>query len=880
MDELEQRKKDFFRKLKGFISEQPQESKQAADKSQPQQDISIQKAKEVFEKLNFGRKNWLYWLGLIPVLIIGWYVRIQNLSLLAGKYLIELDSYFFFRYAKIIYETGTLPAIDMMRFVPLGYTTAPFKFFSMTLTYMYKFVHAFFPSMTQIQWHIYYPPVITIISFVFFFLFVKELFGNKIAWISTAFLAVIPAYIQRTSAGFADHEAMAMLWMFISLWFIALMIKSRDIKKILFFSMLSAIFAAMMIQTWGGYRYLTLAVGIFFVLAVYLSKIDKYKFAGIITWFVITFVAISFYFSRGLSLSMLTNFETMPFMFGILSWCIINALPKIKQANFLTEKLTLHGAAAVIAIIAVLIIGAATGMLKSFVYEFLAQAFKMSYTQGASRFWMTVSESQRPQFFGGSGLWGNFGWLTIISIFGGGLLFYYILRKKQEGGLLKNKMAIAGAAAMSAFLLIFILGSFENSSTIGQFFSNTLVYWFFAILAAMVFVFYKLFKNFDAIFSEENLAFLLMLSIFIIGFIVSHNQIRMLFAFAPPAAIASAFTIEKLRVFAYKTKPSQIITVLFALLVIYLIYSSGQVALAFNRGSGSMVPGQWESAMTFLREQTPKDSVIAHWWDYGHMTIAVGERAAVTDGGNVRSWNHDSGRYFLTGKERDMTFSYLKTHNVTHILISEEEIPKYHAFSLIGSEENFDRYTQIGIFSQQQQREVRDGTMLIYGGGWPLDNNIVVGNLILPANGAAIGGFSIIADNSTLKDPIAYVVYNGQQYQFGISCVYLNGQKLQFEQNNTQLVNGCIVLAPDIIDQNQANPIGVLFWLSEKSYDTNLARLYMYDENDPNFKLVYSDNTPLGLYQGRIIGPIKIWEVIYPVGVKTNSIFLENSKYG
>ena len=201
----------------------------------------------------FKNTNLYYWLGLIPIFIIALFVRIQNLPLLKGKYLIELDSYFFFRYAKMILEQGAKPAMDMMRYVPVGTNVAgngAYTFFPKTMVFFYKILHLFFTNLSQIEWHIIYPPVITIISFVFFFLLIKELFNYRVAFIATAFLAVIPAYIQRTGAGFADHEAVAMLWMFVSLWLFVLAWKSDNWKKFLPLAAVSGIFASMLTATW------------------------------------------------------------------------------------------------------------------------------------------------------------------------------------------------------------------------------------------------------------------------------------------------------------------------------------------------------------------------------------------------------------------------------------------------------------------------------------------------------------------------------------------------------------------------------------------------------------------------------------------------------
>ncbi|HKZ49978.1 MAG TPA: STT3 domain-containing protein, partial [Candidatus Nanoarchaeia archaeon] len=239
-------------------------------------------------KLNlpkFENKKLLYLLGLIPIFFIALYIRTRNLGLLQGKYLIELDSYFFFRYSKMLFEQGSVPAIDFMRYVPVGHQTESLLFFPKTMVFFYKIAHAIFPNLSQIEWHIIYPPVITVISLVFFFLFIKELFGYKTAFFSTAFLAVIPAYLQRTGAGFADHEAVAMLWMFLSLWLFVLAWKSGNLKKLLPLTALSGIFAGMMAGTWGGYLFLSSGVSLFVVAyAVLNPDFDRKYFLQFLVW--------------------------------------------------------------------------------------------------------------------------------------------------------------------------------------------------------------------------------------------------------------------------------------------------------------------------------------------------------------------------------------------------------------------------------------------------------------------------------------------------------------------------------------------------------------------------------------------------------------------
>jgi len=111
-----------------------------------------------------------------------------------------------------------------------------------------------------------------------------------------------------------------------------------------------------------------------------------------------------------------------------------------------------------------------------------------------------------------------------------------------------------------------------------------------------------------------------------------------------------------------------------------------------------------------------------------------------------------------------------------------------------------------------------------------------------------------------------------RKYTIQISLGFISMEKMILISN--------LVIVPYYNSETDARQIGGAFWLSEKVYDTNFARLYIYGENDTNFKLVYSDSVPLGYYQGQLIGPIKIWEVNYPSHIKADPKYMEESRYG
>jgi len=87
---------------------------------------------------------------------------------------------------------------------------------------------------------------------------------------------------------------------------------------------------------------------------------------------------------------------------------------------------------------------------------------------------------------------------------------------------------------------------------------------------------------------------------------------------------------------------------------------------------------------------------------------------------------------------------------------------------------------------------------------------------------------------------------------------------------------------------------GALLYLSNRTVKSQLARLYLYNENNSNFRLVHNEpdeivsnlraqgvlteNQDFLYYPGADLrGPIKIWEINYPAGIQVKQEFLNTS---
>jgi asparagine N-glycosylation enzyme membrane subunit Stt3 len=834
-------------------------------------DLSKQREK-VVELLKTGN---IYYILLLPILALGWFVRTRNLPILQGKYLLGLDPYAFFRYSQEIFETGTLVTHDMMRYVPLGYTLRmDYKFMSYFLTYCYKIIHVVSPSMSQIEWHIIYPPVMTIISFIFFFLFVKEMFDGKVAILATAFLAVIPTYIYRTGAGFADHEALAMLFMFIAFWLFSLMWKSENKIRAILFGVGAGAFTTAMSFSWpGGYKFLITSIALFSILATLFTKLEKQQVLGYVGF------AASFIIFSAIGYGQITfikEVENLALLFSV-AVLVANKVKSIKTISTDIGKLLPYKIPTSLLILCGLaLVGLIVGWILGLV-DFSFIIGKLLHPGGTSRFAFTVSENQQPYFIGGNGWWYGFGWTFLLAFFGS---IYMVINMFKS---IKVGMAVAGSYAI--FIIIFIFGRFSPDAKytkIAAFSSNTYLGWFalFVVtLIALYIYYYNKDKNkFNEIF---NVHWGLMLTFiwFLFTAIIARGAVRTIFAFAPAVAIVASYFVVKLSQDLFKqSNVEKGIALILIIFTIFCLYNNMVQATIINSNSGSGLPGQWEQSMTWIRDNTAEDAVIAHWWDYGYWTQTIGERATVLDGGNAMQWDHAMGRYGLTHNNLLETFEYFKTHKVTHLLISEEEIGKYHAFSTIGSDESFDRKSTISVFTLNDEKELRDGTEHIYQGGWGLDQDIIVDMRVIP-EGTPLGAITINQNkDGSYNAPKAYFFPNNQQVELEVNCLVVGGKQLSF--NIEQGVDACVVVVPYFIDAQNVHENGAVLFASTKVHAGNFARLYLYNENIPGFNKVYDDGTPFGIYQGRIIGPIRIWEINYPTGTETNDKYLERSIYG
>ena len=182
----------------------------------------------------------------------------------------DLDPWLFTRYAKTIVENGSLPKIDMMRYVPLGFDNSKeLKMVSYFIVFNHKILK-FFGNNNFMYAAVVTPVILFALTIIAYFLFVREIFSRKgknlkanlIALAATFLMIVTPSFLSRTIAGIPEKESTAFFFMFLSFFIFLKSWKTENLKVAVVLSILAGIATGLMGLTWGGVIYVFVSISI------------------------------------------------------------------------------------------------------------------------------------------------------------------------------------------------------------------------------------------------------------------------------------------------------------------------------------------------------------------------------------------------------------------------------------------------------------------------------------------------------------------------------------------------------------------------------------------------------------------------------------------
>jgi len=84
-----------------------------------------------------------------------------------------------------------------------------------------------------------------------------------------------------------------------------------------------------------------------------------------------------------------------------------------------------------------------------------------------------------------------------------------------------------------------------------------------------------------------------------------------------------------------------LILILFAMPLVYpelnWITAIDEPPVLLTGGTGNPPSNDWKDALEWMKNNTPENSVIASWWDYGYWIQSLGERATISDNSTIHS---------------------------------------------------------------------------------------------------------------------------------------------------------------------------------------------------------------------------------------------------
>jgi len=868
---------------------------------------------------------------ILALIILGSWIRLQNLPLLkdvtTDKYIpLALDPFYFLRMAETTVSQGSLPVIDIMRYpaAQLGFTPG---ITDNAIVWIYKIGNIF--SNISIQFaDVIYPVIFFILGFIVFFFLSYTLTKSKIvALISSAFLAIIPSYLYRTMAGFADHEAIGMFVFFSVLLCYTITLKFLDkansenknfLFKIIFFGILLGFLSALTAVSWGGivkfvFLIIPISFGLFWIFKFKKPKRkDSRLFYFIFFYILWIFTSIlfgllfNFSFTKMINIVFLSSssiFNGIIFLFVIIDFLII----KLKWASEFIENKKLKKYRILLSIVFAVIIGLLFfSIMGKNILNLISQTFgRFLHPFGSTRTGLTVSENQQPYLKN----WINQTGEGFFYIFLAGL---YLFGIKIATNIKKKKKQIFFGLSWVILISGILFSRISSSSILNGTNLISKIFYFGSILLFLIY-FMKIYFDEDFKLKPE---LMIIFAWTIVMLIAARGAIRFFFLITPFACFSAGFFIVNL-VKYFKENKGEVLKVILGLILILTfigIIMSVNTFLTSSITTAKYTPPsadtQWQYAMQWVRENTANDSIFVHWWDYGYWVQYLGKRPTVTDGGHgVSFWDHLVGRYVLTSQKPEASLSFMKTHNVSYLLMDPTDLGKYGAYSKIGSgPEGDDRYSSIPVIlpDPKQTQETSKETTRVYPTGLIIDEDIIYNDdneeIFLPAEKAVLIGIILKNNDNFIEQPKAVYLYNNHQYYIPLRYLFFKGKLHDFEKG----LDSVIKVIPSIkgTQQMEIDHFGAVIYLSPKVSKSLFAQLYLLNDafnNYPTIRLAHSENLlineiiklkdpnfeeifycPPGLsYGGQICdgfeGPIKIWRVGYPSNIITNEEFLRTS---
>ena len=780
----------------------------------------------------------------LGILLLTFCIRIQGVDRIPDGQFTENDAYTYYWQSEIIDKQWILPDKDMHRWLPVGRDNRQLL---PIYSYVIAYLHKLFPWVSIYQIQIYLPTLCFTLSVCVIYLFLFQTNGIIFASIVGILLATLPGSISRSAAGFGDRDAWCYMLgvLAITSYLYREQLQSGKWRTI------TTIFCGLIVFI-GGLSWEAFGIFILIILSLELWKFCTTTIQHIlkehIIWtlsFVPGLYLISPVYRTGYGFSehvaALVLFPSLMFL-AILA---IHAL-LIKHVKHLRpHPRKLAGALTLLTIVF------GVGYIYLQIGTFETTAFSFS----ESRLMKNVSELADPHL--DYWIW-RYGAIFILGSIG---LIVATLILWEWNGL-----------TLALSLMLFTITTFFRwpvSDVIGEMSCNI----FFLIslgLTGICLVITSIRKE----TAEDEKVLLAMLAWFVVWVAFARGGKRYDFFIGLPLAYGTAWLIwlspacliQKLKdmqiIYANRVNRQRVAATCAIVVLIPVLFWNplgGHVNRAVHAAADMKrpVPGNSDLTQVFkwIKETFPQDAVIAANWPHGTQLNVLSNTKTIVDSDHfLPHWIHLYYRHVHCAQHIYEALSFLKTHNATHLMLTQREvISRSPAYSHIGSKSNDDR-----LFSFYKL--------------FPVDTPIGDPYQIRPRSDSIPIAFVDIVSKTPPRLPGAHSHIEPDAQQIITVTVHLKTHEnlsrdlsLNIGKNSIRTIslgNSGIVLEFDAhaLLQN-AYYIPTLGWRS-------LAiKLFLRGMHNEIF-------IPINPINGNNIDEVKVWEINYPHHIKKNSKYL------
>jgi dolichyl-diphosphooligosaccharide--protein glycosyltransferase len=553
--------------------------------------------------------------AFLCVLVIAVLLRIMPLRW--GFFLSEFDPYFQYRITEYVVKNGYAAWFnwhDNMSWYPFGrdvYTSA-FPALGFTAAALFTFLRIMGLNVTVMEVCVVFPVIMGVLTVVMIYLFGKDLWGKGVGLFAALFLAINVSHISRTSLGFFDDETIGVFSMIlIFILYLRAISPRRSVKSALVYGVSSGLMLAYLSWGWGAFRYVMALLYVFTALMVLIRRYNTNMLVSYVATYAIQ-LAVSPQLPY-LGIRFLTEWTTLG-VYGVLALLVSVEIAR-RLATTRMKLLVFAGIGGAIA--AAFFILWSQGIATPLVAKFLA------VVDPTRRLAMPLVESvaeHRPatwaSFFHESGI------LLFLSIFG----FVFAAQRARDTDI---------------FLILF------GASSI--YFAGSLV----------------------------------RLTLILAPAVSTLAAVTMVELCKPSVDIAREAVIFPRRKIRFAARVGREVGVAILLVLILVImptfarvtreaYSPATIATssfpAAPKAGEEQNYQDWLEALSWMRDNLPKDAVVLSWWDYGYWITTLAEKRTLADNGTINSTQIAViARAFILNET--MAIPIMKEYNISHVAV-------------------------------------------------------------------------------------------------------------------------------------------------------------------------------------------------------------------